>query len=144
MHSLFKGEMFMWNYISFAGYSLKHHDEVEYLDCQLDSKLSGEALTSKVLRKINVKLKLLYRKRICLIPAFKRPLCNALIQPHFDCKYSSWLPLLKKNLKAKLQKVRKILLPPRSRFDPLHFRKRKSRPATDRVEHCIVNTVFKY
>ena len=32
------------HYISFAGYSIKHHDTVEYLCCQLDSKLRGEAL----------------------------------------------------------------------------------------------------
>ena len=33
---------------------------------------------------------------------------------------------------------------PRSRNDPSHFRKIKLHPARDRVEQCIVNTVFKY
>ena len=33
--------------ISFAGNSIKQHKTVEYLDCQLDSKLSGEAMASK-------------------------------------------------------------------------------------------------
>ena len=33
--------------ISFTGYSIKQHDTVESLACQLDSKLSGEALASK-------------------------------------------------------------------------------------------------
>ena len=37
--------------ISFAGYSIKQHKTVEYLGCQLDSKLSGEAMASKVLKK---------------------------------------------------------------------------------------------
>ena len=37
--------------ISFAGHSIKQHKKVEYLGCQLDSKLSGEAMTSKVLKK---------------------------------------------------------------------------------------------
>ena len=36
-----KGEMSKGNYIFFAGYSIKQHDTVEYLGCQLDSKLSG-------------------------------------------------------------------------------------------------------
>ena len=31
--------MFKGNYISFAGYSIKQHDTVEYLGFQLDSKL---------------------------------------------------------------------------------------------------------
>ena len=39
------------HYISFAGSSIKQHDKVEYLGCQLGSKLRGEALASKVLGK---------------------------------------------------------------------------------------------
>ena len=37
--------------ISFAGHPIKQHETVEYLDCQLDSKLSGEAMASKILKK---------------------------------------------------------------------------------------------
>ena len=37
--------------ISFAGHSIKQNETVEYLGCQLDSKLSGEAMASKVLKK---------------------------------------------------------------------------------------------
>ena len=36
---------------SSAGHSIKQHETVEYLGCQLDSKLSGEAMASKVLKK---------------------------------------------------------------------------------------------
>ena len=70
--------------ISFTGYSIKQHDTVEYLACQLDSKLSGEALTSKILRKINPKLKFLYRKSRYLTSTLRRLLSNALIQSRFD------------------------------------------------------------
>ena len=80
--------------ISFAGHSIKQHETVEYLGCQLDSKLSGEAMASKILKKkINAKLKFLYRQSGYLTPAYRRLLCNALIQPHFDYGCSSWLPL---------------------------------------------------
>ena len=72
------------SYISFTGYSIKQHDTVEYLACQLDSKLSGEALASKILRKINPKLKFLYRKSRYLTSTLRRLLSNALIQPRFD------------------------------------------------------------
>ena len=41
------------------GYSIKQHNIVEYLGCQLDSKLNGETLASNVLRKINAKQKFL-------------------------------------------------------------------------------------
>ena len=81
--------MFKENYISVAGYFIKQRDVVEYLGCQLDSKLSGEALASKFFRKINVKLKFLFRESIYLIPALRRLLGNALIQAHFDCGCSS-------------------------------------------------------
>ena len=37
--------------ISFAGHSIKQHKTAEYLGCQLDSKLNGEAMASKVLKK---------------------------------------------------------------------------------------------
>ena len=36
---------------SFAGYSIKQHEIEEYLGCQLDSKLSGKGMASKVLKK---------------------------------------------------------------------------------------------
>ena len=75
--------------ISFEGHSIKQHKTVECLGCQLDSKLSREAMASKVLRKINAKLKFLYRQSRYLTPAYRRLLCNALIQPHFDYGCSS-------------------------------------------------------
>ena len=146
--------MFKENYISVAGNSIKQHDTVEYLGCRLDSKLSGKALTSKVLRKINAKLKFFFWENI-LIPAFRRVLCNALIQEHFDRGCSSWFPLLNKNLRIKLQNAQNksirfcLNLPPRSPIDPLHFRKIKLHPPRDIAEHCVfkytdLNIVFKY
>ena len=47
--------------ISSASYSIKQDDLVQYLGCQLQSKLSGKAMTSKVLKKGNAKLKFLYQ-----------------------------------------------------------------------------------
>ena len=37
----------------------KHYDTVEYIDCHLHFKLRGKAMTSKVLKKVTIKLKLL-------------------------------------------------------------------------------------
>ena len=65
--------------ISFAGLSIKQHEAVEYLDCQLDSKLSGEAMASIVLKKINAKLIFLCRQSRYLTPEQRRILCNALV-----------------------------------------------------------------
>ena len=86
---------------SFASHYIKQHKTVEYLGYQFDSKLSGEAMASKVLKKLNAKLKLLYRKSRYRTPVYKRPLYNEPIQPYFDYECFSWFLLLKKNLKLK-------------------------------------------
>ena len=73
-----------------------------------------------------------------------------LIQSHFDYGCSSWFPLLKKNLKLKLQKAQNkcigfcLNLPPRSHINPSQFRKINWLLVSDRVEYCIANTVCKY
>ena len=66
------------------GHPIKQHETVEYLGCQLDSKLRGEAMASKVLKELNAKLKFLYHQSRYLTPAYRRLLRNALIQPLFD------------------------------------------------------------
>ena len=66
-----------------------------------------------------------------------------------DYGYSSWFPLLKKNLKLKFQKAQNkcirfyLNLPLRSQTDPFHFRKINWLAVSDRVELCIANTVLK-
>ena len=89
-------------------------------------------MASKVLRKINAKLKFLYRQSRYLTPVYRRLLCNALIQPHFNYGCFSWFPRFCQNI------------PPRSHIDPLHFRKTNWLPVSDRVDYCIANTAFKY
>ena len=107
-------------------------------------------MDSKLLKKVNAKLKLLYRESRYLTPAYRRLLCNALIQPHFDYRCSSWFPFLKTNLKLKLQKSQNkcirfcLNLPLRSHIDPSHFIKINWLPVSHRVEYCIANTIFKY
>ena len=136
--------------MSLASHSIKQHETVEYLGCQLNSKLSGEAMASKVLKKINAKLKFLHRQSRHLTPEQRRLLCNAIIQPHFDYGCSSWFPLFKKNLKLRLQKALHkcihfcLSLPPISHINPSQFRKINRLPVSDRLEYCIANTVLKY
>ena len=104
----------------------------------------------KFLKKINAKLKFLYRQSRYLTPAYRKLLCNALIQTYFDDGCSSWFPLLKKNLKLKIQKAQNkcirlcLNLTPRSHINPSRFRKVDWLPVSDRVEYCIANTTLKY
>ena len=64
-------------------YSIKQYNHVEYLGCLLDNNLCGESMARKTLKRINKKLKFLYRQGIFLNPACERLLCNALTQPLF-------------------------------------------------------------
>ena len=45
-----------------------------------------------IVNKINSNLKFLYSKNSFLTPALTRPLCNSLMQPHFDYACSTWYP----------------------------------------------------
>ena len=100
-------------------------------------------MVSKVLKKINSKLKFLYQQSKYLTPAYRILLRNARIQPHSDYGCFSWFPLLKKNLKLKLQKAQNkcirfsLNLPPRSHIDPFLFRKINWLSVNDRLEYCI-------
>ncbi|MEO1917133.1 MAG: reverse transcriptase family protein, partial [Candidatus Thioglobus sp.] len=82
---------------------IKQHSEVTYLGCVLDGALSGEAMATHALGKINGKLKFLYRNQNYLCYSLRRLLCNALIQPHFDFACLAWYPNLTKKIKMKLQ-----------------------------------------
>ena len=82
---------------------IKQHSVVTYLGSVLDENLSGESMATKMLGKINGKLKFLYRKRNFLDSSLRRLLLNALIQPHFDYACSSWYPMLNKRLSKKIQ-----------------------------------------
>ena len=65
--------------------------------------MSAESLTLKTITKINQKQKFLYGKNRFLTPELRRLLCNAMIQPHFDCACSAWYPNLTQKLKKKIQ-----------------------------------------
>ena len=82
---------------------IKQHKEVNYLGCIFDSNLSGGGMAVKVLKKVNSRLRFLYRKQNVLNAPLRRLLCNALIQPHFDYASQSWFPNLSKALSNKIQ-----------------------------------------
>ena len=88
---------------------IKRHDvtlkqffsTVEYLGCLLDETLSDQEMAIKVLKKVNGKLRFLYRQGKYLNPRLRRMLCNTLIQPHFDFACSAWYPNLTKRFEKK-------------------------------------------
>lgn len=71
-----------------GNYSVTQYHTVEYLECQLDSDINGEAILMKVFKKFNAKHKFLYSENQYLTAILKRLQCAHLIQLHFDysCK----------------------------------------------------------
>ena len=73
--------------ITYENNRIKQFHIVEYLGCYLDANLSGESMTVKSPKKINAKLRFLYRQNEFLNPKLRRLLCNSFIQPYFDCVF---------------------------------------------------------
>ena len=84
-----------------GGIMIKQHSTVTCLGCNLDENLSGESMASRMLGKINGKLKFLYRKQNFLDSSLRKLLLNALNQSHFDYACISWYPMLNKRLSKK-------------------------------------------
>ena len=89
--------------IRYGTVHIKQYHTVSYLGCVLDENLSGEPMALQVIKKINTRLRFLYRKNRFLSQPLRRLLCNAIIQPHFDYGCSAWYPYLTKSLNKKLQ-----------------------------------------
>ena len=87
----------------YNGSEIKQYSKVIYLGCLLDKAVSGESVALKTIKRINQKLKFLYRKNRFLTPEPRRLLCNAIMQPHFNYACSAWYPNLTQKLKKKLQ-----------------------------------------
>ena len=135
--------------ISFNNIKIKQYSSLTYLGCILDNTLSGEAMATKTIKKINARLKFLHRKNDFLTPELRRLLCNALIQPHFDYVCSSWFPNLNQKLKKKLQITQNkcirfcLQLSARTRLTFEHHKKINWLPIKERVDQSILSHVFK-
>ena len=107
-------------------------------------------MASKVLGKINGKIKFLYRKQSFLNSHLKRLLCNALIQPHFDFACLAWYTGLNKKLKKKLQTCQNkcirfcLNMGNREHIGYNEFKKINWLPTKNRFEQCLLTSIYKY
>lgn len=87
------------------GQNIKSQKSVKYLGVELDQSLSGESIASSVIKKVNSRLKFLYRQGYFLNASLRQMLCNSLIQCHFDYASASWYSGLTNHFKKRLQIV---------------------------------------
>ena len=96
------------------------------------------ALASSVRRKIKAKLKFLYQKSIQLISAFRRLLCNAVIQPHLCMIFmaSSFKEKFQDQTSKNSKQIYLFLpkFPVETLYRSITYQKYKLRPARGRVE----------
>ena len=136
--------------LKYGDIEIKQHSKVTYLGCTLDNILSGEHMAAKVLNTINNRLKFLYRKQKFLSLSSRRLLCNALIQPHFDCACAAWYPLLNKRQSKRIQIAQNkcirycLNLDNKTHIGTNEFLKINWLPTKKRVEQCICVNVFSF
>ena len=82
--------------------------------------------------------------------ALRRVVCNALIQPHFDCTCSAWYPNLTKKLKHRIQTAQNKCMCFCLQLDKLkhksheEFERWNWLPVTYRFKQCINTIAYKY
>ena len=129
---------------------IKQYSRVTYLGSILDQNMSGESMATKVLGKINGRLKFLYRKQSFLSFPLRRMLCNALIQPHFDYSCSAWYPNLNKKLTKKIQIAQNkcirfcLYMGNRTHVGVKEFKKINWLPTRERFEQCVCVGAYKF
>ena len=129
--------------------TIKHVNSVKYLGLQIDNDLAGNSIVDEIVKKVNSRLRFLYRYKDLLNFESRKTLCSALIQCHFDYSCSSWYPGINKGLQNKLQvaqnrTVRFILkLDNRSHIGNTELEKAGFLKVPDRVKQLKLGHVFK-
>ena len=82
----------------------------------LDQELSGEA--NEVIKKVNARLRFMYRQGYFLTSSMRKTLCNSLIQCHFDYACSSWYSTLSKYFQKRLQVTQNKVVRFVSKYNP--------------------------
>lgn len=124
-------------------------DTVSYLGCVLDSKMTGEGMATRVITKLNQKIKFLARITHFINREAMQILAGALVQGHFDYACISWYNNLPKILKNKLQTSQNKLIRlihnvhARTHLLPCHFRSLKWLTVEDRVAYFNLNMVHR-
>ena len=82
---------------------IKSQPKLKYLGIDIDQHLSGESTVNSIIKKVNSRLKFMYRKANCLSRETRKTLSMALIQCHFDYSCSSWYAGVSQKNKNSLQ-----------------------------------------
>ncbi len=89
--------------ITCLGLEINRVKTVKYLGVHLDQCVSGVLNCTQIIKRINARLKFMYKQAKDVYEKKKKTLCSVLIQPHFGYACSSWYSGLKSRSKKQLQ-----------------------------------------
>ena len=127
---------------------IKSSNQVKYLGVRIDKILKCTYIIEDIIKKVNSRLKFLYRNGNRLDKRSRSTLANSLIQCYFDYCCFSWFEDLSKSFKKKLQilqnkTIRFIFnLDPRTRITCNTFEKVNMLCVPDRVSQLRLNHVW--
>ena len=104
-------------------------------------------MATHFLKKINSRLRFLYRQNRFLDIPLRRLLCNAMIQPFFDYACNAWYHNLNKNLKTRLQAAQNkcitfcLKLGNRKSITVKEYEKMNWLAIPERVSQCILSCI---
>ena len=83
--------------------AIESKSKITYLGLTFDSDMSFSSMGNSVIKKVNAKLKFLYRKRDFFGANERKLLCSALVNPHFEYACNAWYRSVNAKVKNKLQ-----------------------------------------
>ena len=124
-------------------------EEITYLGCILDNKLTGESMATRAIKKVNQRTRFLGRISSFVNKDALKTLAGALIQPYFDYACTSWFSNIPMTLKNKLQtsqnKLIRLLLGlgPMTHLFATHFDSLGWLKVENRVKQLKLGLTFK-
>ena len=89
--------------ISCGSVAIESKSKITYLGLTFDNDMSFSSMGNSVIKKVNAKLKFLYRKSAFFGTNERKLLCSALANPHFEYACNAWYRSVNAKVKHKLQ-----------------------------------------
>ena len=89
--------------ISCGSVAIESKSKITYLGLTFDNDMSFSSMGNSVIKKVNAKLKFLYRKSAFFGTNERKLLCSALVNPHFEYACKAWYRSVNAKVKHKLQ-----------------------------------------
>ena len=88
--------------ISCGSVAIESKSKITYLGLTFDNDISFSSMGNSVIKKVNAKLKFLYRKSAFFGTNERKLLCSALVNPHFEYACNAWYRKVNAKVKHKL------------------------------------------